>query len=102
MFHPPLSPKVSDLFDAKLIVLDCKSIMCPGFTAMLHIHSTVREVRLKAIICRIDKKTNQKINTDKKVRFIKQDDAAAVRFEVSGEVVLLVVGICRNAEHTAV
>jgi peptide chain release factor subunit 3 len=74
--------KVSDRFDAKLIVLDCKSIMCAGFTAMLHIHSTVREVRIRAIICRIDKKTNKK--TDIRPRFIKQDDAAVVRFEVLG------------------
>ncbi|CAI2737832.1 unnamed protein product [Dicrocoelium dendriticum] len=71
--------KVSNAFDAKLIVLDCKSIICAGFTAVLHIHSTVKEVRLRTIICRIDKKTNEK--TDILPRFIKQDDAAVVRFE---------------------
>lgn len=74
--------KVSNAFDAKLIVLDCKSIMCAGFTAILHIHSTVKEVRLRTIICRIDKKTNEK--TDIRPRFIRQDDAAVVRFEVIG------------------
>ncbi|KAF5399664.1 Peptide chain release factor subunit 3 [Paragonimus heterotremus] len=79
--------KVSDRFDAKLIVLECKSIMCPGFTAVLHIHSTVKEVRLLKIICRIDKKTNQK--TAIRPRFIKQDDAAVVRFEVLGGTICL-------------
>ncbi|OON19014.1 hypothetical protein X801_05126 [Opisthorchis viverrini] len=72
--------RVSDRFDAKLIVLDCKSIMCPGYTAVLHMHSTMKEVRLRTIICRIDKKTNQK--TEIRPRFIKQDDAAVVRFEI--------------------
>ncbi|KAG5447509.1 Eukaryotic peptide chain release factor GTP-binding subunit ERF3A [Clonorchis sinensis] len=79
--------KVSDRFDAKLIVLDCKSIMCPGYTAVLHMHSTMKEVRLRTIICRIDKKTNQK--TEIRPRFIKQDDAAVVRFEVIGGTICL-------------
>ncbi|OON15289.1 putative translation elongation factor Tu [Opisthorchis viverrini] len=85
--------KVSDRFDAKLIVLDCKSIMCPGYTAVLHMHSTMKEVRLRTIICRIDKKTNQK--TEIRPRFIKQDDAAVVRFEVSNlSGILLVSFLC--------
>ncbi|VDM06044.1 unnamed protein product [Schistocephalus solidus] len=44
----------------------------------MHVHACVEEVRFRTIICRIDKKTNEK--TDVTPRFIKQDDVAIVRF----------------------
>uniref|UniRef100_A0A0X3NR54 Eukaryotic peptide chain release factor GTP-binding subunit ERF3A n=2 Tax=Schistocephalus solidus TaxID=70667 RepID=A0A0X3NR54_SCHSO len=70
------------IFDAQVVILDCKSIICRGFTAVMHVHACVEEVRFRTIICRIDKKTNEK--TDVTPRFIKQDDVAIVRFEMLG------------------
>lgn len=69
------------MFDAQVVIVDCKSIICPGFSAVMHVHACVEEVRVRIIICRIDKKTNKK--KDIKPRFIKQDDVAIVRFTVS-------------------
>nr|CAX76106.1 G1 to S phase transition protein [Schistosoma japonicum] len=74
--------QVSNLFDAQLLILDYKSIICPGFMAVLHIHTCMKEVRLRTIICRLDKKTNQKAEVHP--RFIRKDDAAIVRLEVLG------------------
>uniref|UniRef100_A0A5K3FIS8 Tr-type G domain-containing protein n=2 Tax=Mesocestoides corti TaxID=53468 RepID=A0A5K3FIS8_MESCO len=73
---------VASVFDVQLVIFDYKSIICPGFTAVMHIHACVQEVRFRTIICRIDRKTNQK--TDIRPRFIKQDDVAIVRFETLG------------------
>ncbi|VEL19569.1 unnamed protein product, partial [Protopolystoma xenopodis] len=71
---------VTNVFDAQIVIIDYKSIICAGFTAMLHIHCCSEEVRLRALICKIDKRTNQK--SDIRPRFIKQDDAAIARFEI--------------------
>ncbi|CAH8825895.1 unnamed protein product [Trichobilharzia szidati] len=79
--------QVSNVFDAQLLILDYKSIICPGFMAVLHIHTCMKEVRLRTIICKLDKRTNQK--TDISPRFIKQHDAAIVRFEVIGGAICL-------------
>ncbi|KAM7535702.1 hypothetical protein Aperf_G00000088999 [Anoplocephala perfoliata] len=70
---------VAHVFDVQLVIVDYKSIICPGFTAMMHIHACVQEIRFRSILCRIDRKTNEK--TDIRPRFIKQDDVAIVRFE---------------------
>ena len=68
------------VFDVQLVIVDHKSIICAGFIAVMHIHACVQEIRFRAILCRIDRKTNEK--TKVRPRFIKQDDAAIVRFEV--------------------
>nr|CDS32328.1 g1 to s phase transition protein [Hymenolepis microstoma] len=70
---------VAQVFDVQLVIVDYKSIICPGFTAVMHIHACVQEIRFRSILCRIDRKTNEK--TDIRPRFIKQDDVAIVRFE---------------------
>ncbi|VDK33891.1 unnamed protein product [Taenia asiatica] len=78
---------VAHVFDVQLVIVDYKSIICPGFTAVMHIHACVQEVRFRTILCRIDRKTNEK--TDIRPRFIKQDDVAIVRFEaMSGSICL--------------
>ena len=34
-------------FDAQIVILEHKSIICAGYSAMLHIHSVVEEVQIK-------------------------------------------------------
>lgn len=51
---------VGKIFDAHVAILEHKSIICPGYSAVLHIHCAIEEVSVKAIICLIDKKTGEK------------------------------------------
>ncbi|XP_076331683.1 eukaryotic peptide chain release factor GTP-binding subunit ERF3A-like isoform X2 [Tachypleus tridentatus] len=40
---------VGKIFDAQVVILEHKSIICPGYTAVLHLHATVEEVSVKAV-----------------------------------------------------
>lgn len=73
--------KVTDVFDCQIKIMEYKSIICAGYTAVLHIHCCMEEVTLVKILCTLDPKTNQK----KQIypRFIKQDDVAIVRFKAN-------------------
>ena len=51
---------VGRVFDAQVAILEHKSIICPGYSAVLHIHCAVEEVCVKAIIDIIDKKTGKR------------------------------------------
>lgn len=51
---------VARVFDAQVAILDHKSIICNGYSAVLHLHASVEEVHVKAILCIIDKKTGDK------------------------------------------
>jgi peptide chain release factor subunit 3 len=53
----------------------------------MHLHTSAEEVVIKALICLIDKKTNEKSTT--RPRFIKQDQIAIVRLEVVGGIICL-------------
>ncbi|RWS25926.1 Eukaryotic peptide chain release factor GTP-binding subunit ERF3A-like protein [Leptotrombidium deliense] len=78
---------VGRLFDAQVVILEHKSIICPGYSAVLHIHAAVEEVIVKAILCLIDKKTGEKIKN--KVRFVKQDQIAIMRLECVGGLICM-------------
>lgn len=62
--------------------MEHKSIICPGYSAVCHIHTVSEEVTLKALICLVDKKTNEKIKG--RPRFVKQDQIAIMRLEAAG------------------
>lgn len=51
---------VGKIFDAQVAILEHKSIICPGYSAVLHIHCAIEEVSVKAIIDLIDKKTGKR------------------------------------------
>jgi len=72
---------VGRVFDAQIAILEHKSIICPGYSAVLHIHAAVAEVQLKKLITLIDRKTGDR--TQEHPRFIKQDQVAIARFELS-------------------
>ena len=44
--HPIAPVKTTRLFDAQLIILDFKNIMCAGYTAVMHVHTLVEEVQI--------------------------------------------------------
>lgn len=70
------------IFDAQIYILEHKSIICSGYSAVLHVHAATEEVKMTKIWYLIDKKSGEK---DKKnIRFIKQDQLACVRLECMG------------------
>uniref|UniRef100_A0A0N5C1M4 Tr-type G domain-containing protein n=1 Tax=Strongyloides papillosus TaxID=174720 RepID=A0A0N5C1M4_STREA len=67
------------IFDAEVVILEHKSIIAPGYSCVLHIHSAIEEVTVKNIICTINKKTGAK----ERARYVRQDEKAIIRFEAA-------------------
>ncbi|PAA61450.1 hypothetical protein BOX15_Mlig005762g3 [Macrostomum lignano] len=80
--HQPTPCHVTDIFDAKIMILEHKSIICAGYSAVLHLHTCVEEVSIKLLICILDKKTGEKQQV--RPKFLKQDQLAVVRLQVKG------------------
>ncbi|XP_047107030.1 eukaryotic peptide chain release factor GTP-binding subunit ERF3A [Schistocerca piceifrons] len=74
--------KTGRVFDAQVVILEHKSIICAGYSAVMHIHCAAEEVTVKALICLVDKKTGEKSKT--RPRFVKQDQVAIMRIECAG------------------
>lgn len=56
----PSSPcSVGRVFDAQVVIMELKSIICPGYSAVLHMHNASEEILVKKIIALLDKKTGQ-------------------------------------------
>jgi len=78
----PSNPiKTGRVFDAQVVMLDLKSIICAGYSCMLHLQAMAEEVTIKALLCLVDKKTGEKSKT--RPRFVKQDQVAIARFEAN-------------------
>jgi len=75
------------IFDAQIVILEHKSIICAGYRAVMHIHCSAEEVTIKHLLCIVDRKTNEKSKT--RPRFVKQDQIAIVRLYVPGGVVCM-------------
>lgn len=78
--------KTGKIFDAQVVILEHKSIICAGYSAVMHIHCAAEEITVKALICLVDKKTGDKSKT--RPRFVKQDQVAIMRIECSGLICL--------------
>lgn len=50
---------VGRVFDAQVVFLELKTILCPGYSGVLHMHTASEEVSIKAIISLLDKKTGK-------------------------------------------
>lgn len=73
--------KAAHVFDAQLYILETKSIICAGYTAVLHVHAATEEVKISKIHYLIDKKTGNKTKTV----FAKTDQLVAVRLQTLGK-----------------
>uniref|UniRef100_A0A0K8TS89 Eukaryotic peptide chain release factor GTP-binding subunit n=1 Tax=Tabanus bromius TaxID=304241 RepID=A0A0K8TS89_TABBR len=78
--------KTGKIFDAQVVILEHKSIICAGYSAVMHIHCAAEEITVKALLCLVDKKTGEKSKT--RPRFVKQDQVAIMRIECSGMICL--------------
>jgi len=83
---PNAPARTGRIFDAQVVILEHKSIICAGYSAVMHIHCVAEEVTVKALICLIDKKTGDKSKT--RPRFVKQDQVAIMRIECAGVICL--------------
>ncbi|XP_041503486.1 eukaryotic peptide chain release factor GTP-binding subunit ERF3B-like [Microtus oregoni] len=73
-------------FDVQIVIIEHKFIICPGYNAVLHIHTCIEEVEITALISLIDKKSGEKSKT--RPRFVKQDQVCIVRLRTAGTICL--------------
>lgn len=73
------------IFLIQIVILEHKSIICAGYSAVLHLHTVAEEVTIKNLICLIDKKTGKKTPT----RFIMQDQIGIARFQVNAGMICM-------------
>lgn len=71
-------------FEAQVVILEHKSIICAGYSAVLHIHNVIEEVTFQILIALIDRKTGKRQKG--RPRFIKQDQVAIAQLQTSGVV----------------
>ncbi|KAJ3021080.1 translation termination factor GTPase eRF3 [Thoreauomyces humboldtii] len=74
------------VFEAQLSIIEYKSIMCAGYSAVMHAHTCVEEVTITDLLHSVDKKTGKK--TRRPPQFLKQNDAAIVRITTSQPICL--------------
>jgi peptide chain release factor subunit 3 len=83
--------KATTAFQAQLVILNIKSIMAPGFKAVLHIHSCTEEVVIESFAALIDKKTGEKMA---KKPFVRQGDIVIANLSCQGIVCLEPFSVC--------
>ncbi|CAF5110976.1 unnamed protein product, partial [Rotaria sp. Silwood1] len=64
--------------EGQVAIIEHKSIICPGYSALLYIHEAVAKVQLKQLLKLIDRET-----TEEHRRFIKQGQVAIARLKLS-------------------
>lgn len=73
-------------FVARINVVEHKNIICPGYSAILHVHNLAEEVVLTDFLFRLDPKTGEKVA--KSPKFIKQGQSALVVIQCHGMICL--------------
>lgn len=74
----------TDNFVARLVILEHKSIICAGYSAVMHIHSAVIEFTVKKLIAELDRKTGKP--TKKNPRFVRPKMQCVARLETSTKI----------------
>lgn len=67
-------------FIAKLMILEHKSIICAGYSAVIHIHSAVEECKVSKLLAELDKKGKAK---QKNPKFVKPGMRCLVQLKTS-------------------
>jgi len=77
--HPDNPPTVAKEFIAQIIVLQHPTVIAPGYTPVIHIHSAHMAGTITEIIAKINPKTGAVV--EEKPQYIKTGDAARVRIK---------------------
>jgi len=84
--HPDNPPTVVDEFVGRIIVLYHPTAIATGYTPVLHVHTATVPVRFAEILKKIDPRTGATV--EEKPAYIKQGDAALIKFKPLKPVVL--------------
>jgi peptide chain release factor subunit 3 len=68
-------------FEAQIQIVEYASIMCAGYSSIMHAHTTKEEVTITELLHKIDKKTRKK--SKRPPQFMKQGDVVIVKIESS-------------------
>ncbi|KAI0242555.1 translation termination factor GTPase eRF3 [Massospora cicadina] len=74
--------KASKLFEALLVILETKNIICAGYGAVLHLHSSTEEVSITKLLHLIDKKTGRR--SKRPPPFVKKGQKVIAELETTG------------------
>lgn len=66
--------------DAQVQIIEYKSIICPGFSCVLHVHSIVEDVTITHLIAIKDKKTGKPVPGP--VKFVREGQTVFARLKV--------------------
>ena len=66
--------------DAQIQIIEYKSIICPGFSCVLHVHSIVEDVTITHLIAIKDKKTGKPLPGP--VKFVREGQTVFARLKV--------------------
>ena len=77
--HLDKPPTVADEFTARVIVIWHPSAIAVGYTPVIHVHTASVSARIVEIVAKLDPRTGQVV--EKNPQFIKQGEAAIVRFK---------------------
>jgi peptide chain release factor subunit 3 len=69
-------------FEAKIRILDLKSILTAGFNCVLHVHAAIEEVTFAALLHKLEKGTDRK--SKKPPPFASKGQTVIARLEVIG------------------
>ena len=72
-------PKVAQEFTAQIIVVHHPTAIAPGYTPVLHAHTTQVAATLTELVAKLDKRTGQPVENNPKS--IKTGDAAIVKIQ---------------------
>jgi elongation factor 1-alpha len=75
--HPNNPPTVAKEFTAQIVVLQHPTVIAPGYTPVLHIHTATIAARIEEIIAKIDPRSGNVVQEHPE--FLKTGDAAKVR-----------------------
>ncbi|MEZ0394011.1 MAG: translation elongation factor EF-1 subunit alpha [Desulfurococcaceae archaeon] len=77
--HPDNPPTVADEFLARIFITYHPTAVAVGYTPVIHVHTASVACRITEIVAKLDPRTGKEV--EKNPQFLKQGDAAIVRFK---------------------
>ncbi|EAN85126.1 putative eukaryotic release factor 3 [Trypanosoma cruzi] len=82
----PTTLSAVEYFQARVVILDVKNIICAGSRVMLHAHAAQEEVSFHKLLAKVDKKTGEVL--EKEPTHAKAGDVVIARMELERSLVL--------------
>jgi len=75
------------VFDARMAIQEYRSIISEGFSAIIHLHTAVEEVKIQRLLGKFNRKT-KKMEKFTGAKFLKQGDQGICRFKLNNMVAM--------------